>query len=867
MKAISLQRVLRMSRAEISWRTRQVSRTTTQRLAARLGRPRWQRVPVHRLLAEGALDRTFRVDRERAPWRVVHVELARAIQRRGSRFALDPSSRPDIRDAVLTSWPGAAAEAAARADNILEHRYDVLGYRGLAWGSNGTVPDWHLDPVHQRRAPLQFWADVPYLDSAIGDHKIIWELNRHQHWLQLGRALWLTDDRRYRQGLIVELDSWLAANPPLLGINWASMLEIGFRAISWMWALHFLLADVDGDPEASWLVDVLVALDRQLTHVEQNLSRYFSPNTHLTGEALALYVVGVALPELAAGPRWAEIGRTILVEEIGRQIQADGGHAERSTHYQRYTLDFYLMALLTAERDGDSEAMSTFAEAAGRLADFTRAMADDEGRLPLIGDDDGGMLAPIAGRACTDVRDSLALAAILLDRPDLAPWGLQEEAIWMAGRRAIAAAPRLAPSAAVSIPSRTLEETGFVVARDGSGSHATFDVGPHGYLNAGHAHADALSITLGVEGRPLLIDPGTSTYTMNPDLRDRLRSSMSHNTVTIDDRSQATPSGPFHWRTRADARLHGSVHNPGFDWAEAFHDAYAPLRHRRTLLRTAHDGWLIVDEMLGQGVVTASAHWHFDPEWTLQSDAPFGLRARHPAGIDARLLHDAADMLLAHGDGESGLGWYGPVYGVLTPIWSACTKRRAAAPFALVTWIGTQRADAIAEPRLERVTTSSDSGTSIGVGIVDGHGRAVFLLRPGEPATRDSRACGIRDYQTNARVLHYAERDGRLITLDLVDASHALALRNGWVSVSASDALRDLHITLADGALHVYTSAPPPQLQLQGDAIRGVRQLYLNRRDGPLPLATRTDTLCVSGADWCGHHPRMERDAASAIYS
>jgi heparinase II/III-like protein len=867
MKTAWLQRLRRMSRTEISWRTRQIGRTTAERLSVRLARPHWQRTPIHHVLAEGALDPTFRADGERAPWRVVHAELARVIRKRGSRFALDPISRSDIRNAVLARWPGAAVEATARADNILAHRYDVLGYKDLAWGANGTVPDWHLDPVHRRRAPLQFWADVPYLDSAIGDHKIIWELNRHQHWLQLGRALWLTDEQRYRKGVIAELESWLAANPPLVGINWASMLEIGFRAISWVWALHFLLADVDTDAEATWLVDMLVALDRQLGHVEHNLSRYFSPNTHLTGEALALYVVGVAVPELAASSRWAEIGRTILVEEIGRQIQADGGHAERSTHYQRYTLDFYLMALLTAQRDGDSEAISTFGEAVGRLAEFTRAMADDEGRLPLIGDDDGGMLAPIAGRACNDVRDSLALAAILLERPDLAPWGLQEEAIWMTGRHAIEAAARLAPSGPIAVPSRTFEETGFVLARDGAGGHATFDVGPHGYLNAGHAHADALSITLCLEGRPLLIDPGTSTYTMNPQLRDLLRSSMNHNTVTVDDRSQAAPSGPFHWRTHADARLHGSVHNPGFDWAEAFHDAYAPARHRRTLLRTACSGWLVVDEILGQGTITASAHWHFDPEWMLQCEAPFGLRARHPAGINARLLHDAADIFLAHGDTESGLGWYAPVYGVLTPVWTACTKRRATAPFALITWIGAERPDAIGRSRLERLNTSGDDGsTAIGVGIVDDDGSAVFLLRPGEPVAREARACGVRNYQTNARVLHYAERGGRLTTLDLVDASHALALRDGWISVAAGDALRDLHVTLADGALHVHTSTPPPQLQLQGAAINGVRQVSLNGREGRLPLSTRTDTIHITGADWSDRSP-LEIEAASAIYS
>ena len=93
---------------------------------------------------------------------------------------------------------------------------------------------------------------------------MIWELNRHQHWLALGRAYWLTGDRRYRAVFVAELESWLAANPPLTGINWASMLELGFRALSWTWALEFFATATDRD-ETPWLVDLLVALDRQLT--------------------------------------------------------------------------------------------------------------------------------------------------------------------------------------------------------------------------------------------------------------------------------------------------------------------------------------------------------------------------------------------------------------------------------------------------------------------------------------------------------------------------------------------------------------------------------------------------------------------------
>ena len=131
-------------------------------------------------------------------------------------------------------------------------------------------------------------------------------------------------------------------------------------------------------------------------------------------------------------------GRRILLNEIDRQILADGGHAERSTHYQRYTLDFYLLALLDrAPRARTSTRRERSRPRRRSLADFMRVMADDEGRLPLIGDDDGGMLWPIAGRECNDVRDSLAVAAVALDRPDLAPWGIPEEAFWIAAPEAM----------------------------------------------------------------------------------------------------------------------------------------------------------------------------------------------------------------------------------------------------------------------------------------------------------------------------------------------------------------------------------------------------------------------------------------------
>ncbi len=772
----------------------------------RTGTARWKRKDVGSVLTAAVRD-VCRDDIRRENWAGVQDALAGHIAARPARFVLDPSSSTALRDEVLARWPGAVRDAASRADRVLDGAYDLLGYLGV----RARDVDWHSDPVHGRRAPRVFYADVPFLSPEIGDHKIIWELNRHQHWLQLGRACWLTGDSRYAEGICSELESWLADNQPYVGINWASMLEIGFRAISWTWALHCLLGL--GVGSSPWLVDMLMGLDRQLTHVERHLSYYFSPNTHLTGEALALYVAGTALPELAASDRWVETGRRILLHEIDRQILGDGGHVERSIHYQRYTLDFYLLAALTARRGRDEAAGRRFEEAAGRLAGFTRTIADEDGRLPLIGDDDGGMLWPMTGRPSDDVRDSLAVAAVVLGKPELAAWGVPEEALWIAGPGA-----SLLPTTSSTPRSRLLRETGYFVARDAGRSHAVVDAGPHGYQNGGHAHADALSLTLSIDGRPLLIDPGTSTYTMDAALRDRMRSTASHNTVTLDGRSQSLPDGPFHWRSTVDARVVACRINPAFDVFEAAHDGYLPARHRRTVVRTSDAGFLIVDAILDATERhsaerhSAAARWHFDPAWQVTA-SDRRLRATHRDGASVWMLCAGGEVTVVRGE-DGGDGWCAPVYGQLVPASTACVNATAEAPFVLVTWIGGARE--FRSPTL-RCTPMNDPGAGVIVDIADGARTATFLVRSADPA-RTRTVCRVGEFETDAAMFHYVTANGRLQSISMIDGQQAISSHDTWPSLSAGGPVPDVHLVVADDEIDWRAADAAGALTVHGTA-------------------------------------------------
>ena len=75
-----------------------------------------------------------------------------------------------------------------------------------------------------------------------------------------------------------------------------------------------------------------------------------------------------------------------------------------------------------------------------------------------------------------------------------------------------------------------LPDTGLARATAG-GWHVLADVGPPCPRELpAHAHADTLSCVVHVDGVPLLIDTGTSTYAAGA-VRDRERSTAAHNTA------------------------------------------------------------------------------------------------------------------------------------------------------------------------------------------------------------------------------------------------------------------------------------------------------------------------------------------------
>jgi hypothetical protein len=484
--------------------------------------------------------------------------------------------------------PAYAKRVVARADAALGGHFDLLGYHDLAFGS--TI-DWHLDPVSRVRAPAAHWSTIDYLNPRVaGDHKVVWELNRQQWLVDLGAAWWLMRDDHYARGMVAALTQWMNANRPKRGVNWGSSLEVAFRAISWIWALEFLRkSSLLGAETFARLTKYLVLHGR---HLERYLSTYFSPNTHLTGEALGLFYLGTYFPELTQAAAWRERGADILLDQLSRHVLRDGVYFEQAVHYHRYTIDFYTHLWLLDEANGGTLSVEISPQL-DALLEHVQCLTRGDGTVPLLGDEDGGRLFFLDARSLNDLRGSLAVGAVLCGRPDFAfvADAPSADMIWLLGPDAddrLAAVGKLAPR----YLSRAFEEGGVYVMRDGwerDSNHFVIDCGPHGTMNCGHAHADALAFELALQGEPVFVDPGTFTYTVNPTERDAFRSSLAHNAATVDGEGSSEPNGPFRWRRIASANtLAWRTQNGGrAAYFEGSHSGFehlpSPVHYRRAV--------------------------------------------------------------------------------------------------------------------------------------------------------------------------------------------------------------------------------------------------------------------------------------------
>lgn len=658
-------------------------------------------------------------------------------ERPGPQFVTSPAERSYLQSAMAARCPEEQGRLFAEADLAREHRFHTLGLGMVAYGPQVS---WQADPASGRQWPRRRWWQVPHLAGDPGDVKLVWELNRLRPAVALARAWWLRADPADAAAAVELALAWLRENRPGWGVNWASSLEVAFRGLALLWVHQLCLGSEAMTPAAH--VRTVLGLAQAADHLSRYPSTWTSPNTHLMGEAAALWSIGTMLPELRPARRWREQGEELL-DLSCRQVLADGGHCELATGYHRYALEIYEFCTALAQRNGHTP--TRWLDAVEAMAEWLAALAGGDGQAPRLGDSDGGSAAFGPDREEADCRHVLSTAAALLGTPQLAR-GESSEVLWLLGPAGTEVLDNL-PPAQPAAEGRLLSSSGLVVLRD-ERCQLIFDCGPHGGLGGGHAHADALAVVMSVNDRPALVDRGTYTYTGHPGWRDHFRGTAAHNTVMVDGRSQVEPAGPFRWQAAGRAELLEHVVDPAFELARgSYEQEYRRgqvVRHERAVLLVKGCYGLVLDRVLGSGAYEVALHWHYPP----------GVGADDRSG--ALVLWPEGEEVVVEGGPQPGIGWHSPEYGRLEPAPTKRVSRVTALPetFVTVLWHGEQPAAHLAGEAVVVAGEWGEDTVEMAVGLA--------LVRRREGAVTALAAAGKQEVVAGGMSLLRLDRPGQV---------------------------------------------------------------------------------------------------------
>lgn len=550
--------------------------------------------------------------------------IAHFRSRTGPSFFID---RPDAKTAVSGLARADRERVIAEADKACEHSFDLLGSGGVCLGD--TI-DWHRDfKTGYRWDPGTYYKDIK-IPSGRADIKVPWELSRFYHAVTLGQAWWLTNDEKYAREFASQVSDWLDANRPAFGVNWNCTMDVAIRACNWIAGYSFFRGSKALTDEL--LLKLLKGLYQHGLHIRENLeySETLTSNHYLSDVAGLVYL-GTMFPEFREARGWKAFGIDELRKEMEKQVYPDGCDFEASTCYHRLVLELFFFSTLVAVVNdpgfaGDNYRETSqkifgerYVERLSRMFEAVLFLLKPSGMMPQIGDNDSGVLHAFARREALDMHYLLSLGAVFFDEPQfkVREFGVCEEALWVFGANGGRVLRDMAGKSIVDVGSRSLPDAGWYVMRKGQ-DYLVVSCGPNGQNGAGgHAHNDKLSFELYLEGRDVIVDPGTYLYTPDPAARNAFRSTSFHNTVSVNGLEQNSFSVDLlfamgnearakatRWLSTADHDELAGEH-AGFN-ARGFH-------HSRTFRFDKHGrGIAVIDEVSGNGAQSL-AGFHLCP--------------------------------------------------------------------------------------------------------------------------------------------------------------------------------------------------------------------------------------------------------------
>ena len=400
-------------------------------------------------------------------------------------------------------------------------------------------------------------------------------LNQHEPLATLADVYWRTGEAKYRDRIIELLMDWIRRVPTYWELlpsgerhrqHWQNMMTRN-RFEKWL-DLYPLIAPALPDRDAADLLKAMVFHSRLLNrYVPANIGSRISAT--LAGMMKVNLKFAVLFPETASARSSIETFRRHFRTAIDSVYYPDGGLKYRCTGYHRAVSAWYVHAVELAEELG-IEGMDYEAQMTRKMEAYSAFLMKPDASLPLLGDT-----------------------------------GFRTDGEWRKEQVKV-----FTPDT----PSQAFTWSGLYAMRTGWDEEALYlflTAGPYGIM---HNHQDHLSFEVSGYGKHLIVEPGNIPYGRT-EQRTRLKSSMAHNTLTVDrlgqHRVHREPDGPLEnpWFTC-----------PEFDFAEGrLDEGFGPehaldVSHVRSVLFVKPEYFLIVDRVLGGGEHSLTWHFMFYPQ-------------------------------------------------------------------------------------------------------------------------------------------------------------------------------------------------------------------------------------------------------------
>jgi len=433
-------------------------------------------------------------------------------------------------------------EIICHADKIVENRYNLFcsGEECL-----GEKINWHYDykGKYEWRKDLG-WRGNFFNFPKGADIKFPWELARFHQGLKLGKAYLITGDEKYTDKFLNLFSDFFAENPFCTGVNWLDSSEAAIRLINILFSFSYFMQSSKVDAE---VINSLI--DFSLQHsifIENNLSYDRHRDNKYLINLIGLLFSGLFFREVNYGKKNLHFARNELEHEIRLQVYEDGVARRQSIPFHSIILETFYLADVFGAKAGINFSRE-YRERLRSMFKVQSAYIRNDGSVPSAGDQISSRILDVNLHHETDYSFPLPAGAMIFKEADfkLHYPVITAEVLFLFGIKAPDEYEKIIEYEEKKISEKSI---GFL-----KGGHFIFrkkDL--HFFIDAGElgkdtngAHVDIFSFELFYKNAKIIVDPGTFSYYADKELRNKLRSDLSHNIFCIDDEPISKPEGLF----------------------------------------------------------------------------------------------------------------------------------------------------------------------------------------------------------------------------------------------------------------------------------------------------------------------------------